>query len=112
MATTRATRPTFMLHSYPEDVFALGTLALYSRANAEGRGESSRYPRYTGHADAKDDPFALFLDRSQTLRGLYLEAEAETGYIRDRNVFGEPITLEDTMTVTARYRSAMLLSYC
>ena len=58
------------------------------------------------------DPFALFLDRSAALRGLYLEAEAESGYIRDRNVFGEPITIDDTMTVTARYRNGALLSYC
>ena len=56
--------------------------------------------------------FALFLDRSATLRGLYLDAEAESGYVRDRNVFGEPITIEDTMTVTARYRNGALLSYC
>jgi predicted dehydrogenase len=27
-------------------------------------------------------------------------------------VFGEPITIEDTMAVTARYRNGVLLSYC
>ena len=32
--------------------------------------------------------------------------------MRDRNVFGEPITIDDTMTVTARYRNGALLSYC
>ena len=32
--------------------------------------------------------------------------------MRDRNVFGEPITIDDTMTVTARYRNGVLLSYC
>ena len=56
--------------------------------------------------------FAVFLDQKEQLRGLYLEAEAETGYVRDRNVFGEPITIEDTMAITARYRSGALLSYC
>ena len=41
-----------------------------------------------------------------------MDAEAETGYIRDRNVFGTPITIEDTMNVTARYQNGVLLSYC
>ena len=100
------------IDSYPRDVFALAGLGFYGRANAEARGESYPYARYTGSEAARDDPFALFLDRSAALRGLYLEAEAESGYIRDRNVFGEPITIDDTMTVTARYRNGALLSYC
>jgi predicted dehydrogenase len=99
------------IDSFPRDVFALAGLGFYGRANAEARGESYTYTRYTGNEAARGDPFALFLDRSGALRGLYLEAEAETGYIRDRNVFGEPITIDDTMTVTARYRNGALLSY-
>jgi predicted dehydrogenase len=98
--------------SRAQEVFAFGALAFYGRENAAARGERYAYTRYTGSEAARDDPFALFLDRSETLRGLYLEAEAESGYIRDRNVFGEPITIEDTMTVTARYRNGALLSYC
>jgi predicted dehydrogenase len=100
------------IDSYPRDVFALAGLSFYGRANAEARGESYPYARYTGNEAARHDPFALFLDRSAALRGLYLEAEAESGYVRDRNVFGESITIDDTMTVTARYRNGALLSYC
>jgi predicted dehydrogenase len=100
------------IDSYPRDVFALAGLGFYGGANAAARGESYPYARYTGIEAARNDPFALFLDRSADLRGLYLEAEAESGYIRDRNVFGEPITIDDTMTVTARYRNGALLSYC
>jgi predicted dehydrogenase len=100
------------IESYPQDVFALAQLAFYGRENAEARGERYSYARYTGSEAARDDPFALFLDRSEAMRGLYLEAEAESGYLRDRNVFGEPITIEDTMAVTARYRNGVLLSYC
>lgn len=98
--------------SYPRRVFALGDLMFYGAENAAARGEHYDYARYTGEAAAADDPFALFLDRKEAFRGLYLAAEAETGYIRDRNVFGEPITAEDTMTVTARYANGALLSYC
>jgi predicted dehydrogenase len=100
------------LDSYPEAVFAFGTLGFYGRRNARARGESYPYARYTGQRKARRDPFALFLDQSETLRGLYLAAEAETGYLRDRNVFGGPITIEDTLTLTARYHNGALLSYC
>jgi predicted dehydrogenase len=100
------------IDSYPQSVFALGSLSFYGRENAAARGEQYGYDRYTGVPEAQHDPFALFLDSKEALRGLYLEAEAETGYLRDRNVFGEPITIEDTMTVTARYANGALLSYC
>ena len=98
--------------SVPRQVFALGGLMFYGKANAAARGEHYDYQRYTGEAAAKDDPFALFLDQRPAYQGLYLDAEAETGYVRDRNVFGEPISAEDTMTVTARYANGALLSYC
>lgn len=99
------------IDSYPKQVFAMGNLMFYGRENAEARGEHYTYTRYTGAPDAKNDPFALFLDEKESFRGLYMAAEAETGYLRDRNVFGEPITIEDTMNVTARYRNGVLLSY-
>jgi predicted dehydrogenase len=100
------------IDSYPSEVFALGDLMFYGRNNAEARGEKYSYARYTGEPDARDDPFALFLDGDEALRGLYLDAEVESGYIRDKNVFGEPITIEDTMAVTARYQNGVILSYC
>lgn len=100
------------IDSYPRHVFALGDLQFYGKKNAEARGEHYSYKRYTGVPEAAGDPFALTLDKNAMFQGLYLDAEAETGYLRDRNVFGEPITIEDTMCVTARYRNGVLLSYC
>ena len=100
------------IDSTPRQVFALGDLLFYGKANAEARGEHYPYARYTGEDAARDDPFALRLDAKEAYAGLYLAAEGETGYIRDRNVFGAPITAEDTMTVTARYANGVLLSYC
>ena len=100
------------IDSYPRHVFALGDLLFYGKENAEARGEHYSYERYTGVPEAASDPFALTLEQNEMFRGLYLAAEAETGYLRDRNVFGEPITIEDTMCVTARYRNGVLLSYC
>jgi predicted dehydrogenase len=100
------------IDSYPQDVFAMGNLLFYGRENAAARGEFYPYQRYTGVEAAKNDPFALSLEDKAVYKGLYLNAEAETGYLRDRNVFGEPITIEDTMNVTARYQNGVLLSYC
>jgi predicted dehydrogenase len=100
------------IESYPESVFAMGDLLFYGRENAAARGEHYPYARYTGVPEARNDPFALFLDEKEAFRGLYLEAEADSGYLRDRNVFGEPITIEDTMAITARYRNGVIMSYC
>ncbi|QPC84115.1 Gfo/Idh/MocA family oxidoreductase [Phototrophicus methaneseepsis] len=100
------------IDSYPVQVFAMGGLQFYGQENAEERGEHYSYKRYTGEPEAKDDPFALFLDEKEVFRGLYMNAEKETGYLRDRNVFGEPITAEDTMNVTVRYQNGVLMSYC
>ncbi len=97
--------------SYPKEVFAMGDLLFYGKANARARDENYSYKRYTGIAEAASDPFALFLDKNEALKGLYLDAEEETGYLRDRNVFDEPITIEDVMNVTARYKNGALLSY-
>ena len=112
----------WILDDRPQTVFALGDLRFYGQANARRRGVDAPYPRYTGHTDAERDPFALTLDgtgeiwgQSKELTELYHKAEADSGYIRDRNVFGGedrwPITSEDTMSVNARYRRGAMLNY-
>lgn len=102
----------------PSTVFAMGELKFYGMENARARGESYSYDRYTGHSEAEGDPFALFLDHGKEqlystskMKALYLDAEKDDGYVRDRNVFGENITIEDTMTVMVRYRNGVLLNY-
>jgi predicted dehydrogenase len=44
-------------------------------------------------------------------QGIYLNAENETGYIRDKNVFRDGIDIEDTASVLVRYRDGTLLNY-
>ncbi|MEM1099728.1 MAG: hypothetical protein AAGH92_13185 [Planctomycetota bacterium] len=95
----------------------------YGEENAKRRGQSYSYDRYTSMPKAKEDPFAIHIDGGgkdglcggSELQGPYFNAEAESGYVRDRNAFaGEDkwaITSEDTMAVTARYRRGALLSY-
>ncbi|MEK8105518.1 hypothetical protein NKG94_10940 [Micromonospora sp. M12] len=42
---------------------------------------------------------------------MYLDAEAEDGYQRDRNVFAPGVTIEDDMAVLARYSTGATMSY-
>ncbi len=102
----------WILNVVPKTIFADGGLVYYGRNNAVSRGEEvlTKYERYTGHANA-GDPFRLDLNTNESSRGLYLDAESETGYIRDRNVFREGITIEDSMSVLVRYQNGTLLNY-
>jgi predicted dehydrogenase len=101
------------IDSRPETVFAMGDLRFYGRENAAARGESYDYDRYTGAPGAKEDPFALVMDTDPdaTIKKLYLDAEPADGYVRDRNVFGDDISIEDTMAVMARYDNGIILNY-
>ncbi len=97
----------------PSQVFAMGDLVFYGKKNAVARGEASRttYPRYTGAAEAMDDPFRLTIDEDPKMKGLYFNAETECGYIRDRNVFRDGIDIEDSMSLLIRYRSGTMATY-
>jgi predicted dehydrogenase len=101
------------LDAIPEEVFAWGRLAFYGKKNALARGQEplTRYARYTGAPASAGDPFRLTLDDDENLRGLYLDAENDSGYIRDENVFREGISIEDTMSVLVRYRGGVVMNY-
>jgi predicted dehydrogenase len=99
------------LNSSPETVFGLGSLSFYGRSNAEERGDFHPYVRSTGALEAKDDPFALDLRDGGPLENLYLKAEKDDGYLRDQNVFGDGISIEDTMNLVVRYKNGAQLSY-
>ncbi|HVU18561.1 MAG TPA: Gfo/Idh/MocA family oxidoreductase [Candidatus Didemnitutus sp.] len=101
------------LNAVPAQVFGYGDLVFYGRRNAEARGDGrfAAYPRYTGHPESEGDPFRLDLDASESFRGLYRAGETDSGYIRDRNVFRDDITIFDQMSLNVRYRSGELLTY-
>lgn len=101
------------LDAIPAQVFAYGDLVFYGRDNAVARGDGAlaRYPRYTGHAESQGDPFRLDLTESEPFRKLYLAGEADSGYLRDRNVFRDDITIFDQMSANVRYRTGEVLTY-
>jgi predicted dehydrogenase len=101
------------LDAIPAQVFAYGDLAFYGQQNAIARGDEklTRYARYTGEPAAQDDPFRLDLEGSAAFRGLYRAGEADSGYVRDRNVFRDDIDIYDQMSLNIRYRTGQLLTY-
>lgn len=99
------------LGSEPAVVFGLGQLSFYGRANGEKYGNYRPYYRATDSAAAKGDPFAASLRGNDNLEGLYLEAEHCDGYLRDQNVFGDGINIEDTMNLNVLYKSGAQMSY-
>lgn len=101
----------FWLGTRPKQVFAYGDLMFYGRDNAENRGITKFYPRVHGFKNAEGDPFALVMDGNENLERLYLDAEQDDGYIRDRSVFGDDISIEDTMNVLVKYESGAQMSY-
>ena len=101
----------FWLGTAPATVFAMGDLRFYGRENAEQRGVHTPYVRTTGVEAAKDDPFAIDLTSSEVQKELYWNAEKEDGYQRDQNVFGDGISIEDTMSVMVRYRNKAVMTY-
>ncbi len=99
------------LRARPESVFGFGRLAFYGRENAEERGVTRFYERAHGSETARTDPFALHLEQDAQLKGMYLDAEHEDGYLRDRSVFADGISIEDDMALVIRYSTRASLTY-
>ncbi len=78
---------------------------------ARRHGYARDYERAHGDPAAADDPFALHLADNPRLRELYLDAEADDGYQRDRNVFAPGVTIEDDMAVLVRYDTGATMTY-
>jgi predicted dehydrogenase len=101
----------FWLGSRPDTVYGMGDLNFYGMKNAERRGVKNFYYRCYGNEAAKGDPFALDIAADPDLKALYLDAEADSGYIRDRSVFSEDISIEDTMGVVTRFKNNVIMTY-
>jgi len=96
------------LDDVPARVYASGALRFYGDKNAEERGLGDRPARGTG---VMGDPFALDLNDDPRLKALYLDSEQHDGYIRDQDVFGPGITIEDNMALVVDYRGGAMLTY-
>jgi len=95
----------------PQEVFGYGRLGFYGADAGMRHGLRRDYQRARNSPLAVQDPFALDISGHQALRELYLDAEADSGYIRDRNVFDGEISIEDDMAVLVRYASGASMTY-
>jgi predicted dehydrogenase len=100
----------FWLDSYPVKVFALGDLKFYGRENAEERGITKFYYRSTNCENAKGDPFGANISVGGN-KDLYYDCEKDDGYLRDQSVFGDGISIEDTMNLVVKYANGAQMSY-
>jgi len=101
----------FWLADAPRRVFAMGDLMFYGMKNAERRGVTEFYDRAHGSEAARRDPFAIDLVANDEMRAMYLDAEADSGYVRDRSVFSDDVAIEDVMGVMVRYSRGAILTY-
>ncbi len=101
----------FWLNTEPTLVYAQGDLNFYGKENAENRGITTFYNRGTGSPSAVNDPFALDLTKYPQLKEMYYDAESEDGYLRDQSVFGDGISIEDTMGLLIRYKNKAIMTY-
>jgi len=103
----------FWISSEADEVFAYGDRLFYGKENAEKRGVTKFYYRSADLTpkEIEEDHFAINMAENPRLKGLYLDAEKDSGYIRDRSVFGDDIGIEDTMGVLVKYKNKVILTY-
>lgn len=94
----------------PVRVYASGGLRFYGAENAARRGLGPRPERGTTDSPLRDG-FSLDLRTDPTWKGLYLDQEQHDGYLRDRDVFDEGITIEDNLSLVVDYARGSSMSY-
>lgn len=97
--------------STPARVNAMGKLAFYTPQTAERLGLSDHGERCHTCKLADKCEFELNIEQDDLLRELYLDNEDSDGYFRDRCVWDDDITIEDTMQVQVEYANKTTLNY-
>jgi len=89
----------------PRTVYASGERRVYGPTRPE-RGERCSDCAYTRTCE-----FYVDYRANPVLKGLYFDAERIDGYYRDGCVFAPEIDIEDTMSLSVRYKNGILLTY-
>jgi predicted dehydrogenase len=99
------------LSTVPQDIYAMGHRRFYTPETGDRYGLKNRTERCHTCPEASHCRFALKLADNENQKALYLDAEHEDGYFRDRCVFSPEMDIEDNMNVIVNYRSGAKLSY-
>jgi hypothetical protein len=94
----------------PSRVYASGGLRFYGAENAAHRGLGDRASRGSVD-DPRTDAFSLDMRADEKLKGLYFDNEQHDGYLRDRDVFDEDISIEDNLSLVVDYVGGPTMSY-
>ena len=97
--------------STPKTVTAVGKRDFYTPEMAVKLGLEGHGERCHACPVAERCEFRMDLEADEALKELYLDAEDDDGYWRDKCVFADDITIEDTMQVQAQYASGTSLNY-
>jgi len=97
--------------STPKTVTAVGKRDFYTPEMAVKLGLEGHGERCHACPVADRCEFRMDLEADEALKELYLDAEDDDGYWRDKCVFADDITIEDTMQVQAQYASGTSLNY-
>jgi predicted dehydrogenase len=99
------------LSTVPEIVYATGARRFYTPQTAARYGFADPGERCLDCPEAERCPFHLDLRAHPDLVRLYLQNEQYDGYLRDRCIFSDDITIEDTMHLVVGYRNGVTMSY-
>jgi predicted dehydrogenase len=97
--------------SFPSTVSAKGRRAFYTPETGDALGLAERGTRCFSCPVSEICDYRLDITADPALNALYFEAEAEGSYIRDRCVFSDDISIEDTMQVQVGYSNGVTCNY-
>jgi predicted dehydrogenase len=97
--------------STPRKVMAQGKRVFYTPQTAFDLGLGAHGERCHGCPVFDKCDYRLDIESDAELNALYLDAEDDDGYLRDKCVFAEDITIEDTMQVQVEYANGVSLNY-
>lgn len=97
------------IQDVPARVYATGGLTFYGPEGAGAAAAGERPAR--GSEGRADDPWSLDISADERLKELYYDAEKHDGYIRDQDVFGAGITIEDNLGLTVDYAGGPFMTY-
>lgn len=101
----------WLLGTVPQSVYASGHRRFYTPTTAENYGLKKRGIRCHKCKEITSCPFALRMEKNDSLRAMYLDAEAHDGYYRDLCVFSPEIDIEDSMNLVVNYCNGAKMSY-
>jgi predicted dehydrogenase len=99
------------LSAIPVSVRATGKRDFYTPKTAKRFGLDNYHERCYTCPEKDKCTFRLELEKSESLKSLYLDNEQYDGYFRDKCVFRPDIDIEDTMNVLVNYDNNVTMCY-